>query len=820
MKNYLLSLTLVLTLIGAQNVSATVTIFTSEAEFLAAAGTTTLENFETLDIYYPSPVTTISTDNFDVTTIPTSGGTSWLETDCRTPTDGFYCLSAGSSTGDSFNLAFSLNISVNAVGFYVTDFEGYGGTLSLETGAGDTFLIASGTFPDANVMFFGIIDDTNSFDNFTIIKESTWDGILVDKIYLVKECNDSDGDGYYIEGGDCGEVDCDDSNASTHPDATEVCNSIDDNCDGSTDEGFDSDSDGYTTCGGDCDDTNSSINPDAIEVCNGEDDDCDTEVDEGVKLIYHPDTDSDGFGDPGITALGCTPPSGYVSDGSDCDDSNAAINPGATEVCNAADDNCDGTTDEGFDSDSDGYTTCGGDCNDTDSTINPGAPELCNGKDDDCDTETDEGVLQVFYLDSDGDGFGDIDTTISLCEQPSGYVTNSTDCQDNDSTIYPGASEICNGVDEDCDTEIDEEVKLTFYFDADGDGYGDASQTTQACTAPSGYVSDSGDCDETRSNVNPGVTEVCNDRDDNCNEVIDEGVLITFYLDVDGDGYGDLNFSAEACTAPSGYVSNSTDCNDDNALISPAVAEICSDHIDNDCDQLSDCDDINCSDELICASDVDNDGVQDFEEMGRDGIDSTFDGDGNGTPDYMEDTTVSCYTYGGDHYITMTCPMGFVGVNTLPIPLDPPQGVTFPYGFFEFTIDGIADGASAVVTFYLDDVTNTFYKFGPTIVGTWEPDWYPYLYDSQLKTGAQFDGLTVTVHYVDGAIGDDDLTINGTIVDQGGPGVITSEPTPPSGGGGGGCSIVGVKMSISDALAGYGLLIVAGVLWGIRRRGK
>ncbi|HEU5182037.1 MAG TPA: putative metal-binding motif-containing protein [Candidatus Polarisedimenticolia bacterium] len=118
----------------------------------------------------------------------------------------------------------------------------------------------------------------------------------------------------------------------------------------------------------------------------------------------------------------------------DCNDSNPAIHPGATEICNGVDDNCTAGIDEGFDGDGDGVTTCGGDCNDANPAIRPGATEICNGVDDNCTGGIDEG------FDADGDTF----------------TTCGGDCNDSNVNIHPGAAEVCNGLDDNCTAGIDE----------------------------------------------------------------------------------------------------------------------------------------------------------------------------------------------------------------------------------------------------------------------------------------------------------------------------------------------------------------------------
>jgi len=98
--------------------------------------------------------------------------------------------------------------------------------------------------------------------------------------------------------------------------------------------------------------------------------------------------------------------------------------------------------------------------------------------------------------------------------------------------VNPGATEVCNLIDDNCNGPIDEGVETTFYLDSDGDLFGDASQTTLACTVPAGHTSDNTDCNDGDVNVNPGATEVCNLIDDNCDAVVDD-------LDLDVDGFND-----------------------------------------------------------------------------------------------------------------------------------------------------------------------------------------------------------------------------------------------------------------------------------------
>ncbi|MCY7411284.1 MAG: T9SS type A sorting domain-containing protein, partial [Chitinophagales bacterium] len=207
------------------------------------------------------------------------------------------------------------------------------------------------------------------------------------------------------------------------------------------------------------------------------------------QFTYYLDGDNDGYGKSTSSTSTCssTPPSGYVANSTDCNDANASIKPGATELCNSIDDDCDNLIDEGL-------------------------PQF------------------TYYLDGDNDGYGKSTSSTSTCSStpPSGYVANSTDCNDANASIKPGATELCNSIDDDCDNLVDEGLpQFTYYADADGDTYGNLNSSTTTCltSPPIGYVSNSGDCNDASSVVNPGATEICNSIDDDCDNLIDEGIV-------------------------------------------------------------------------------------------------------------------------------------------------------------------------------------------------------------------------------------------------------------------------------------------------------
>ena len=421
---------------------------------------------------------------------------------------------------------------------------------------------------------------------------------------------------------------------------------------GDTGTPVDADNDGYDVTE-DCDDSNPDINPGAFELCDEDlvDEDCDglindadTNFEEGEQIMWYLDEDADGFGAIGSEVAACADPSEgadtYVLKGEDCDDTDAAVNPDAQEICDPdnVDEDCNGEADDEQsgtdpttktrwfeDADSDGYgnpdvvellcdqpsgtVTDDTDCDDTTAAAFPGADEYCDGIDNNCDSEIDEDSAldaQSWYVDADMDGYGDAAAMMVSCSQPSGYVSDSSDCDDATASTYPGADEYCDGVDNDCDTDVDEDSAVdasTWYADADTDGYGDATVTDVECTQPSGYVADNTDCNDSSSSAFPGATEYCDGIDNNCDNAVDEDAAVdatTWYADSDSDGYGDAGVTDVECNQPSGYVANSSDCDDSDKTLNQD---------DSDSDGYSTCDgDCDDSDSTKSLSDNDSDG--------------------------------------------------------------------------------------------------------------------------------------------------------------------------------------------------------------------
>jgi hypothetical protein len=427
--------------------------------------------------------------------------------------------------------------------------------------------------------------------------------------------------------------DCDDTDASVHPGATEVCdpNDIDEDCNGVADDAdpnavgktllyADADGDGYGTgapvqlchgasVGGDCDDTNVAVHPGATEVVgDGIDEDCD-----GHEVCYV-DADFDAYRtNATVTSadLDCTDPGeATAAQLLDCDDTHASAHPGGTEVCDAAnvDEDCNGFADDDdpngatgktlfyVDADADGYGTgagvlrcdggpgyapTNGDCDDTNASVHPGATEVVgDGIDEDCDGH------EVCYQDADHDGFRTSATVLSAdvdCTDPGeATAAQAFDCDDTNASAHPGATEVCDAanVDEDCDGFADDADpngatgKTLFYVDADSDGYGTGAGVLRCHGAP-GYAPTNGDCDDTNASVHPGATEVVGDGiDEDC-----DGHEIC-YQDADHDGYraNATVMSADLdCTDPGeGTAAEAIDCDDSNPSIGAGVCSLCS----------------------------------------------------------------------------------------------------------------------------------------------------------------------------------------------------------------------------------------------------
>jgi hypothetical protein len=374
---------------------------------------------------------------------------------------------------------------------------------------------------------------------------------------------------------------------------------------------LDVDGDGWTVAAGDCDDLDWRVFPGADERCDSTDDDCDGEIDEDAvdAATWYVDGDGDGYGWAEQAQWSCEQPvdasTAWVADDGDCDDGDAEVHPGALERCDGLDDDCDGAADEEpqdgaawyQDLDGDGWgnpdacvVACeqpddavalelASDCDDEDAAVHPEAEERCNGLDDDCDGGVDEDPADPpsWYLDEDGDGYGSGQGVQQACEQPDGHSAQGGDCDEGDPAINPGAEEVCNTLDDDCDGSIDEDGAPipTWYADADGDGYGDPATAVVMCEDRSDMVLNGEDCDDGDSSIHPGASDPCNGVDDDCDGA-DEG------CEDCGNGVDD---NADGLV----------DCED--ALCfedSRCYESSCDDGLDDDGDGLVDCEDDEC----------------------------------------------------------------------------------------------------------------------------------------------------------------------------------------------------------------------------------
>ncbi len=175
----------------------------------------------------------------------------------------------------------------------------------------------------------------------------------------------------------------------------------------------------------------------------------------------------------------------------------------------------------------------------------------------------------TWYQDADGDGFGDPEVYQESIEGPEGWVLDGTDCDDGDPSVHPGAEEVCDGDDDDCDGRADRGEVSTWYSDSDGDGWGHPAELETTCDPREGWVQQGGDCDPSDPAVHPEAVEVCDQDDQDCDGEVDED------FDVDGDGYW-----SSGC----GWVdTGDIDCDDADATVHPEATDVCEDGIDQDC---------------------------------------------------------------------------------------------------------------------------------------------------------------------------------------------------------------------------------------------
>jgi hypothetical protein len=377
---------------------------------------------------------------------------------------------------------------------------------------------------------------------------------------------DNDGDGYASDSAyDIGQ-DCDDGDSAVQPGAVERCNGLDDSCDGALSNfESDEDGDGYVVCaydasswqgtgsvvaGGDCDDTvatGANAYPGAPEYCDSTDTDCDgspatalaaEDADVLDPETFYADADGDGHGTAASTQIACVAADGYVAlNKSDCDDSNKNVYPAAVENCDGVLNNCvtvGGTPSDEIDGDNDRYVEC------------------------------------------EYDGTGD-------WEGPT-VVNVGQDCAPDDPTVYPYASELCDGITNDCGSRTDEDDPLSGLpaseDDNDGDQYVECYDGSSSWPNADTRPKEGADCADTEATVYPGAPARCDGQVNDC-EALDEG-LAEEERDDDGDGYVACGYFGGDWSGSSPPVPG-TDCEPVDGDTFPGAPEQCDGQY-NDCD--------------------------------------------------------------------------------------------------------------------------------------------------------------------------------------------------------------------------------------------